>query len=83
MTPEFHSYLHYVYAYVVYDSILCCPNAPHTGVHWDTFSNSLNCKYLCKYLKISKYLQDPQALESLKCRYDIEVQAGKLDIPNC
>ena len=22
------------------------PNAPHTGVHWDTFSDSFNCKYL-------------------------------------
>ena len=45
---------------------MCCPNAPRTGVHWDTFfpTNISNC------------VQDPQALDSLKCRYYIEVQTG-------
>ena len=47
---------------------MCCPNAPHTGVQWDTFSDSLNCKYLQMYSR----------LKSLKCRYDTEVQTGIL-----
>ena len=34
-------------------------------------------------VNISKYIQDPQALESLKCRYYIEVQTGIPGIPNC
>ena len=28
---------------------VCCPNAPHTGVHSDTFYDSLNCKYFQIY----------------------------------
>ena len=32
---------------------------------------------------ISNCVQDPQALDSLKCRYYIEVQTGIQGIPNC
>ena len=53
---------------------ICSPNAPHTGVHWDTFF---------QLIKLSKCIQDPQELESLKCRYYIEVQTGILGISNC
>ena len=36
----------------------------------------------CPNTNISKCIQDPQALESLKCRHYIEVQTGILGIPN-
>ena len=32
---------------------MCCPNAPHTGVHWDTFFDSFNCKYLQMHIRSS------------------------------
>ena len=39
---------------------MCCPNAPHTGVHWDIFfSDSLNGKYLQMYSR-STGLREPQ-----------------------
>ena len=37
---------------------MCCPNAPHT-VHWDTFSDSLNYKYLQMYSE-SRGIREPQ-----------------------
>ena len=54
----------------------CVPKNPMCGVHWDTFLTH-------KTVNISKCTQDPQALDSLKCRYYIEVQTGILGIPNC
>ena len=49
---------------------------PHLGALGHFFLTHLT-------LNISKCIQDPQALESLKCRYYIEVQTGILGIPNC
>ena len=41
------------------NNTMCCPNVPHTGVHWDTFLNSLNCKYLQMYSR-STGIREPQ-----------------------
>ena len=61
-----------------------CPKEPHVlsqcTPHWGALGH-----FFLTHLtvNISKCIQDPQALESLKCRYYIEVQTGILGIPNC
>ena len=61
-----------------------CPKEPHVlsqcTPHWGALGH-----FFLTHLtvNISKYIQDPQALESFKCRYYIEVQTGTLGIPNC
>ena len=56
-----------------------CPKEPHVlsqytpilGCPGTLFSDSLNCK---KTVNKSKCIQDPRALQILKCRYYIDVQ---------
>ena len=60
----------------VQQSFMLSQCTPHWGALEHFFPTHLT-------VNISKCIQDPLALESLKCRYYTEAQTGTLVIPDC
>ena len=61
-----------------------CPKEPHVLSqcipHWGALGHFFPTH---SSANITNCVQDPQALDSLKCRYYIDVQKGIPGIPNC